>query len=118
MHAQLVSSLSPLYRTSYIINTVRFADASLLKILTTFVFDLLQVLEIDEKVHLKFMRKCGESEYLFIWPSHTDDSWEDIEDVICRLNPPKLMNKREQFAFCKEDIDNIHSLVEQNCRIY
>lgn len=60
------------------------------------------------------MKRCRED--LFIWPTDVDDSWEDLTAIICKLNPPQLMNKREQFAFSSTDIKKVEALTSK--RIY
>ncbi len=43
---------------------------------------------------------------LFIWPDNEDRAWVSVDQIVCRLQPPDLANKREQFRF-KNLIDSV-----------
>ena len=64
--------------------------------------EVLDISENKEEVHLSFMKKCGD--YLYIWPTPKDESWEPAENIVYVANFPKLVNKREQFRFPADDI--------------
>jgi len=42
-----------------------------------------------------------------MWLSQADESWQAIDNIICVLGFPKLVNKREQFRFTAENITRV-----------
>ena len=70
---------------------------------------VLDISENKEEVHLSFMKKCGND--LYIWPTPKDESWEPAENIVCVVNFPQLVNKREQFRFPADDIAKVKTFV-------
>lgn len=64
---------------------------------------VLHVLTGDEdKAHIRFMQNSGD---VFIWPGKDDTGLVFVSQIICTLQPPAPVKKRNQFMF--EDLDNV-----------
>ena len=48
----------------------------------------------EDDVQVKFMEKHGKN---YKWPSKTDEAWVSVEDCICEIDEPKLVNNRLQY---------------------
>ena len=48
---------------------------------------------------------------LYTWPEPADIAVQPKTDVICRINPPTMVNKRSQFQFRDEDFDYVRKNV-------
>ena len=63
----------------------------------------IQVVEVDaEETSIKCMKKASGD--LFIWPDKDDTAWVSVDQIVCMLRPPELVNKRGKFLF-KDLID-------------
>ena len=69
-----------------------------------FKFQILECDEVDAKI--KFMTKKGKT---YIWPIPDDIAWVSIEDLVCELGEPNLLNNRLQFNV---DISKVAGLVK------
>ena len=42
-----------------------------------------------------------------------DLSWQPIEDIVCTMEPPQLINQRSQFQFAQSDLNNIKTMFKK-----
>ena len=42
-----------------------------------------------------------------------DLSWQPIEDIVCTMEPPQLINQRSQFQFTQSDLNNIKTMFKK-----
>ena len=66
----------------------------------------------DENVLVKFMAKTTGK--LYKWPDTPDVALQPTADLICRVDPPMLMNERAQFKFSDSDFDRIGNTLPSN----
>ena len=39
--------------------------------------------------------------------------WQPIEDIMCTIEPPQLINQRSQFQFTQSDLNNIKTMFKK-----
>ena len=71
--------------------------------------EVLEVCTSDEVSNLKFMHRSGN---IYIWPSN-DESWEDLDSIVCSVAPPQIINEREHYIFSAVDMEKVRGLVSE-----
>ncbi len=67
----------------------------------------------DEDVHINFLTKCkgrNIQDNTYKWPAARDDIWVPIIKVVCGIEPPTQVSKR-QFVISGEQADHIGNMV-------
>ena len=66
------------------------------------------MLQLDDKdVCLSFLNRNYK---LYNWPSDKDHSWQSIEDIICAMTTPDVVNNRGQLTFPANSLKEARNL--------
>ena len=85
---------------------VKLTPESKKEISTTAIVCMAEILDIDgDLAEVKFM-VATRSGTLYTWPEKEDLSWQPLDDVLCVVQPPELVNQRAQFQFAAKDMDD------------
>lgn len=72
---------------------------------TVYMAEVLDLAEDGEEAHLQYMKKCdGE---LHVWPNPADESWEALDNILCVVRFPSLVNKSELLKSATADIARV-----------
>ena len=73
---------------------------------TSAIVCMAEILDIDgDLAEVKLV--ATRSGTLYTWPEKEDLSWQPLDDVLCVVQPPELVNQRAQFQFAAKDMDDI-----------